>query len=295
MASSELRQAYAHCRSRAYSQHYENFPVASWLLPRRLRNPIAAIYCFARTADDLADEGDCSPQQRLQKLDAMGETLDSITRQRPQIIPADIALADTIYTHSLPIQLFHDLLKAFRQDVITKRYADHTEVLAYCRYSANPIGRLLLHLFQCAGLEDLERSDAICTALQLINFLQDLHQDYEENDRIYLPADEMRKFGVNEAQLGQRTSDPAMVQLLDYQLDRIAQLLEFGAPLGLQLKGRAGLELRLIICGGITVFNHLRRPRRDLFNRPRLSRLDGMRMIGYAVTRTYPNISDNFR
>ena len=188
-----LSEAYRNCQDLA-AEHYENFPVASRLLPRRLRQPITVIYAFARTADDFADEGNRSPAERLQLLDDYETRLQRLLAGSPGSNPVFIALADVIKRYALPIGLFQDLLSAFSQDVTKQRYANYDEVLDYCRRSANPVGRLLLYLYNQAEAENLLLSDQICTALQLINFLQDLYQDYDEHNRIYLPQDEMRKY-----------------------------------------------------------------------------------------------------
>ena len=183
----QLKEAYAYCQKLVRS-HYENFPVASLLLPKRLRMPIAVIYAFARTADDFADEGDYDQHQRLQKLLDYNNKLDQIASG---YIPTNdllfLAVAHIISDNHLPISLFKDLISAFQQDVTKQRYSSYQEVLYYCQRSANPIGRLLLHLIGEATPENLVQSDAICTALQIINFLQDIGQDYNENNRIYLP------------------------------------------------------------------------------------------------------------
>lgn len=271
------RQAYDHCLALARG-HYENFPVASWLLPRRLRDPVAAIYAFARTADDWADEGGYSTEQRLAALDAMRRSLHGIELGQPMEDPVFIALADCIGRHHLPFDPFLDLLSAFRQDVTKNRYADFGELMGYCRRSANPVGRLLLHLYHADEARNIALSDAICSALQLINFLQDLHQDYAENDRIYLPQDEMRRFGVREEQLGTKHNDLGLRQLIHFQARRAMQLLHSGAPLGKRLKGRAGFELRMIVLGGNRILQYLQR-QQDMFSRPRLTRQDRLLMV----------------
>jgi squalene synthase HpnC len=248
--------------------------VASRLLPARLRGPVAAIYVFARRADDLADEGDLAPQQRLEALDALEQRLDAAARNSPDDDPGFRALAHAIEHHHLPVGLFHDLLNAFRQDVTTTRYGDFGDLMQYCRLSANPVGRLLLHLVGHTDERSLAWSDAICTSLQLINFYQDLSQDYHEMGRIYLPQDEMAHFGVGEAHIAQRISDVPMQQLMALQYQRTDRLLRAGAPLGSVLKGRFGLEIRLITVAGARVLWHLKRQRKDLFSRPRLGLAD---------------------
>jgi len=175
--------------------HYENFPVASVLLPKRLRRPVEIIYHFARQADDFADEGDIPNDERLAKLDAFRAELRRIEANEAPQTPLFIDVASIVSEFQLPPQLFHDLLDAFSQDVVKKRYADFDEVLDYCRRSANPVGRLLLHLYEEATPQNLIYSDQICTALQLINFWQDVKKDYAIT-RIYLPQDEMARHGV---------------------------------------------------------------------------------------------------
>ncbi|MFZ5595081.1 MAG: squalene synthase HpnC [Pseudomonadota bacterium] len=282
-----LRDAYAHCLRMARS-HYENFPVASRFLPQRLREPIGVIYAFARTADDFADEGDLAPSTRIAKLNAYDAQLDVIAAGGKVDNPVFIALADVIRRHDLPMSLFHDLLTAFRMDVTQKRYANYEEVLYYCRHSANPVGRLLLHLYHLATPVNLAHSDAICSALQLINFWQDLGQDYRENNRIYLPQDDMANYGVDEDHLRHGRTDAAMRALMDFQIERTRRLLLSGAPLGKVLPGRMGFELRLTLHGGSRVLNALEARRDDAFARPRLGAADWLAMLRGALFRRTP-------
>jgi squalene synthase HpnC len=274
-----LRTGYRWCRDLARS-HYENFPVASRLLPAELRDPVAAIYAFARSADDIADEGGLSNTQRLQQLDGMSAALRAIEAGQPATAPLYVALADSVARYRLPLQPFHDLLDAFRQDVNKKRYASFGEVMDYCRRSANPVGRLLLHLSGETSERKLALSDAVCSALQLINFLQDIAQDYREHNRIYLPADDMARFDVTEAQIAQQLNTPALHALVQLQIQRAAQLLRAGSPLATQLKGRFALELRAIILGGSRILEKLR-TQEDMFSRPRLT---GSDRLGIAWT-----------
>ncbi|VAX08595.1 Squalene synthase [hydrothermal vent metagenome] len=268
---SALEQAYQHCQC-VTAAHYENFPVASHLLPKKLRRPISVIYTFARSADDFADEGDFSKAQRHEKLDDYSAKLNTIENAGAINDPVFIALADVIKKHALPLSLFHDLLTAFKMDVDKTRFADFAEILNYCHYSANPVGRLLLHLNNTASPQNLIQSDAVCSALQLINFYQDLQQDYQENDRIYLPQDEMQQFKVSEHHLQQTCSDAAMQALMDLQLQRATALLQKGHSLGNRQTGRFGLELRMMIHGGAHVLASLREHRGNVFRRPRLSK-----------------------
>lgn len=269
-----LPQAYAYCEQMARS-HYENFPVASRLLPARLRRPIAVIYAFARSADDFADEGDLPAAQRLARLDAYRSELDALARSENGTHPIFIALADVIARHDLPLPLFHDLLSAFRQDVTQGTYADFDAVLDYCRRSANPVGRLLLHLNGAASVENLALSDHVCSSLQLINFYQDLTQDYDEMGRIYIPQDEMRQYGVRSDHFRDRRNDAALRELLRLQYRRSREMMYAGMPLGRHLRGRFGWEIRLIIAGGLRILERLE-ANLDMapFSRPRLRRRD---------------------
>jgi hydroxysqualene synthase len=268
-----VREAYRHCLDLARS-HYENFPVASRVIPTRLRGPVAAIYAFARSADDFADEGDRSPETRLALLRDYARRLDTMAAADPGDDPVFIALGDTCRRHRLPLTLFHDLLDAFAQDVTKKRYANFTEVMGYCRRSANPVGHLLLCLYGEVNEDRLTRSDAVCSALQLINFLQDIQQDYREGGRIYLPQDDMQECGVTEAQIAEQRTDAAMLRLIDRQIGRIQTLLNAGSPLGWQVRGRLGLELRLILFSARRVIDKLATEREDVFRRPRLTKMD---------------------
>jgi len=263
--------------------HYENFPVASLAIPRHLRRPISAIYAFARSADDFADEGDLTPLERIQKLEEYDLKLLCLNEPAPATEPIFIALAHTVKTHSLPVQLFHDLLTAFKQDITKKRYDNFAQVLGYCKNSANPIGRLLLYLIGQATEENLRQSDAICSALQVINFLQDIEQDYDENNRIYLPLEEMRQFGVTEEHIKQKKCDPAFRSLLDSQMHRAKTLLKEGAPLGQKLTGRFGLQLRIMINGGWRILQLLDLQKESCFARPRLKKTDWLLVTWNAV------------
>lgn len=266
--STSLKQAYRQCRLIA-RQHYENFPVASIILPANIRKAVAVIYVFARRADDYADEGNDPAELRLKNL----TTLESALIQTVDGNAPDdflfIALDDVIKRYSIPIQLLLDLISAFKQDVSQKRYQHFGDLMDYCRRSANPVGRLLLHLFNQADTKNLALSDGICSALQLINFYQDLAQDYEEMQRIYIPLEDLEKFGVNEQHFANQVSDQAMRQLMSFEYDRAEKLLQAGGWLGKRLTGRAGFEIRLIIAAGFRVLSKLRQ-QQDVFSRPRL-------------------------
>jgi phytoene synthase len=254
--------------------HYENFPVASLLLPASLREPVEIIYQFARSADDIADEGDDPADVRLRKLDEFRAQLAAPFRE----------VAKIIQQHGLPVQLFADLLDAFSQDVTKKRYENFSTVLDYCRRSANPVGRLLLHLFKRTTESDLRRSDAICTSLQLINFWQDVDIDYTKDRRIYLPNDEMARFGVKERHLAEKICDPAWQALLKFQVDRSRELMLSGKDLGKSLPGRVGLEIRTTVQGGLRILEKIERAGYDVFRRrPTLKAFDWPLLLLRAV------------
>jgi squalene synthase HpnC len=263
--------------------HYENFPVASLLLPPRFRHPIALIYRFAREADDLADEGDAPAPSRLEQLERFSEQLRRIERGIPPDIPWFAALATVIREHDLPVPAFADLLSAFAQDVTQQRYATISEVLDYCRRSANPVGRLLLHLFRRASDRNFQWSDSICSALQLVNFWQDVAIDYSKG-RVYLPQDEMKRYGVTEQHIAERRCDDAWRALIQFQIDRARGMLQSGAPLGRTLPGRIGLEIRATVQGGLRILEKLESARCDMFrHRPVLRWYDWPMIMARAL------------
>ena len=254
--------------------HYENFPVASLLVPARLRKPIEVIYHFARSADDIADEGDATPEERLAGLAAYQAELDRIAAGTPPQTPLFAALAEVIAAHALPIQLFRDLLDAFAQDVVKKRYADYPELLDYCRRSANPVGRLVLHLFGRTEDEHLEQSDCICTALQLINFWLDVAIDWQK-DRVYIPQIDFPHFHVTEDDIAAGRCSERWARLMDFEIDRATALMRRGAPLVHALPGRMGWEIRLTVQGGLRILERIRQVRGDVFrHRPKLGLID---------------------
>ncbi len=268
--------------------HYENFPVASVLLPAPLREPVAAIYGFARSADDFADEGNLSPQQRRELLAGYQAELDAIEEGRPTQHPVFLRLRPVIARYDLPLQLFRDLLDAFVQDTSKDRYDDFAELMDYCRRSADPVGRLLLHLFGHATEQNLCRSDAICSALQLINHWQDVGIDASKggNGRIYLPQDEMARFGVSDDDIRRRVINADFRQLLRFQVDRARALMLSGAPLGWDLPGRIGLEIRAIAAGGLRILDKIEAADYDVFNRrPMLQPLDWPLIVWRTLVR----------
>lgn len=254
-AGGGLGDAYAHCAAIARA-HYENFPVASWLLPARMRPHIAAIYAFARTADDFADEPGRTDAERLQLLDEWRAMLHSAAAGDEAANPIFRALAHTVRTCDLPIELLDDLLSAFRQDVLVHRYATWHEVLDYCRRSANPVGRLVLRV---AGIrtEHADRaSDALCSALQLANFWQDFGVDWSRG-RLYVPAEEVANAGASEVDLHSGTMTPEWKAALRACVAATRQLFEAGRPVAEAVQGRLRYELRATWAGGVRILDKI--------------------------------------
>lgn len=264
-------------------EHYENFPVGSLMLPRRLRRPVHAIYAFARTADDLADEGEADAPTRLRALAALEADLARIGRgEAPVAALMQRLQTEAIAPFAMPLLPFYDLISAFRQDVSVSRYAHFGDVVDYCRRSANPVGRMMLHLYGESDARSMAQSDGICTALQLINFCQDVALDWRKG-RVYLPQDEMAQYGVSEAQLAEGRVDMAFRRLMARQCARAHAMLKAGSPLGKTLKGRIGFELRLIILGGQRILARLEEAQYDVFNaRPTLGPRDWWLMLKRA-------------
>ncbi|ARP86071.1 squalene synthase HpnC [Bordetella genomosp. 9] len=271
--------------------HYENFPVASVLLPRRLRRAVADIYRFARSADDIADEGAADDAQRLAALAAYRAELHRIAQGKPgarpiadpQLARVFDPLADTIARHQLPITPFYDLLSAFEQDVTVKRYADMSALLDYCARSANPVGRLMLHLYGAATPGNVRDADAICTGLQLTNFWQDVRIDWRKQ-RVYLPQDTLLRHGVTEEDIAACRLTPEWEGLMRELVAHARALLHSGAPLARRLPGRIGLELRLVVQGGLRILERIEGARFDVFmNRPELGPKDWALMIWKAL------------
>lgn len=267
-------------------EHYENFPVASFLCPPALRPAITAIYWFARTADDLADEGDAAPATRLADLAAYRADLLSHAAGEPASGRWPLVfsrLQPILRQFALPIDLLTDLLSAFEQDVAKTRYANRAELLAYCSRSANPVGRLLLLFYKVTDAAALEQSDCICTALQLLNFWQDLSIDIPRG-RIYLPADEFAGHGVDVADLLQRALNPASTALIAANVAWAKALMLRGAPLVKKVPGRAGWELRLVVQGGLRIAEKIKQLNfATLRQRPRLNAWDITVMLWRAT------------
>lgn len=272
-----IDDAYQVCNNIALT-HYENFPVASSLLPKDLRRPISAIYAFARTADDYADEGEIEKELRLIALQAYLKKFESMLSGKASNDPVFIALCDSISNFNLSAKYFTDLLDAFCQDVRKNRYANFAEVLSYCSRSANPVGRLLLQLVKIDEPGALQHSDSVCTALQLINFYQDIGQDYDENDRIYLAEDEMQAACIDEQYLAKRLTDTTFKSFMTSQICRADNMLISGYPLCSKIGGRLGLELKLTIHAAHRVAEKML-IRNDAFQRPRLDKFDWPQLI----------------
>jgi hydroxysqualene synthase len=280
-AAHDLRAARLFC-ARLARAHYENFPVASRLVPSRLRPAVQAIYAFARIADDFADE-EAHEGRRLERLDEWQRMLDDCFRGEA-IHPVFVALRDAISTFDLPRQPFIDLLAAFRMDVTRTRYADETELLDYCRLSANPVGRLLLRLFGHTEERLWPPADALCTALQLANHWQDVAIDLRRG-RIYLPEDALRRFGVSVTDLGSLPVTEAFRALMRDRVARTRALFTAGRPLCDAVRGRLRWEIRLTWLGGQRILDRIEAAGHDVFTtRPRLGPADALVILGRAVT-----------
>jgi squalene synthase HpnC len=278
---------YAYCE-RIAREHYENFPVASRLLPAAMRPHIAAVYAFARRADDFADEPGRNAAERLRLLDAWGARLrgESIGGRTAEDHTDDLifsALENTIREHGLPRSLFEDLLSAFRQDVVTTRYATWADVLDYCRRSANPVGRLVLRI---AGYDDARldaQSDAVCTALQLTNFWQDLARDWQ-NGRLYVPTEDRDRAGAHDSDLDAGRLTPEWETALRSVAARTRALFDTGRPVCDGVRGRLRWELRLTWLGATRVLDKLEMLHFDVFHRrPTLGAADAVPLIWKAV------------
>jgi len=266
--------------------HYENFPVASWLCPRPLRPAVAAIYWFARTADDIADEGDAEPRERLRDLAEYRADLQACASGRPvsdrwpQVFGP---LATAIERHALPLGLLADLLSAFEQDVVKTRdgegYADRAELLDYCRRSANPVGRLMLHLWGITDATALAKSDSICTALQLVNFWQDLSVDLPRG-RYYVPGTDCSRHGLSPNYPATWGHHPNASVLIADQVQWARATMQKGADLVRRVPGRAGWELRLVVQGGTRILDKVAiLGETTFFVRPRLHSWDSPALL----------------
>jgi len=277
-----LAAAYAECAARARS-HYENFPIGSWLLPRRLRDDLAAVYAFARLGDDVADEGDASPAERLERLAEIDAQLVACAADPAGARdPVFLALGHTIARHALPVGPFRDLLAAFRRDAAgdTHRFATFDDVLAYCRHSANPVGRIVLGLFGHRDAERAARSDDVCTALQLTNFWQDVRGDLEQRGRVYVPDEDLDRFPGARDALATRRTNPAFRDCLAFQVERTRARFTSGLALADMVDGRLRREVRLFAHGGLAILDRIVAHDYDvLAARPRLGRADFARLV----------------
>jgi len=285
-----LEAAYQQCHELT-REHYENFPVAR-LVPKTIRPHVSAIYAFARTSDDLADENwdtpdGPTPDQRLADLDAFATELVAATQDQPLRRPEwawiFVALADTVRKCDLPLHLFTDLLSAFKQDVTTLRYATFDDILDYCRRSANPIGRLVLLLHGYRDEQLFQWSDQICTALQLANFWQDVSIDIKKN-RIYIPQVDLTRFGVTETMLTQPKATQAYKDCLKFQVDRTYELFKQGRVLSRHLKFPLSMEIRLTWLGGQTILDKIIEQDYDTVElRPKLNAKDKVNLLRKAA------------
>ncbi len=275
------REAFAFCEA-IVREHYENFPVASLLIPSPGRQFIAAVYAFARTADDFADEAARPPEDRLRLLEEWGEKLRDCYRGEADH-PVFVALRATVRATQVPEDLLRRLLCAFRRDVVGGTYATFEELLGYCRDSADPVGRIVLHLFGAAAEETERLSDCICTGLQLANFWQDVASDAARG-RTYIPLEDFRRFGYTEGDLAQGVVDDRFRALLRFEVERTEGLFRAGAPLLGLTRGRLRMELAATLRGGRAILEGIEREGYDtLRRRPVLRRRDTMRMLWEAL------------
>ena len=276
-----LAAAYAHC-ARIARGHYENFTIGSWLLPRRLRADLAAVYAFARGADDLADEGDASPRERIARLDAWEARLVACAREPAAAAdPVFLALGHTIARHDLPLEPLRDLLVAFRRDAAgdTATFRTFADVLEYCRCSANPVGRIVLALFGHRDAERQARADDICTALQLTNFWQDVAGDVARG-RVYIPEEDLGRFPGSRAALAGRAVNEDFRSLLAFEVVRTRELFVRGLALARLVPGRLAREVRLFARGGLAILDRIAAADYDVFaHRPTLTRGDLARLV----------------
>jgi len=279
-ADSRVEAAYAACR-RLARRHYENFPVASYLVPRDKRDALAAIYAFARCADDFADEGGAGavkPEARLQQLADWRQKLGDCYKGHADH-PVFLALSDAARRFQLSLQHFEDLLRAFELDVRVKRHSDFSSLLAYCSCSANPVGRLVLKLFGHREAELVALSDNICTALQLTNFWQDVAVDLER-DRVYLPLEDMARFEYSLDDLRAARVDERWRRLLAFELARTREMFARGRPLVTEVTPSLRLQLRMTWLGGMRILDKIEEAEYDVFrSRPSLGRLDFLGLL----------------
>jgi squalene synthase HpnC len=279
-----LREARAFCRQFT-RRHSENFSVATLFLPRTLVPHFYAVYAYCRFADDLGDEsGD--PAIALERLSSWREELLRTYAGAPDH-PIMVALLETIRRFAIPQKPFLDLLIAFEQDQSVKRYRTYEDLLGYCEYSANPVGRILLSLFECLNEETAALADSICTGLQLTNFWQDVSRDYAIG-RVYLPKEDMAQFGYSEADLRSKRFTPAFAELMRFEVGRARELLQKGLPLVDRVPPSVRLDVELFASGGLAILNKIERQSYNVVeHRPRLSRFEKAALIASAVGRKW--------
>lgn len=265
---------YAYQRALDFAKsHYENFPVVSFLIPKKLRKHVAIIYWFARTADDYADEGSFTELERLTKLENFQHRLTEVINGNAES-DFELALSETIRERKLTTDLFYDLLTAFKQDIFKKQYENFDELLKYCKNSANPVGRLILELNNIRNDEAFAYSDKICTALQLTNFFQDAMIDLEKG-RVYLPQDELSKFAIDHKTLVLKENNYKLKELIKLNIDRTEQMFREGANLLKYLQGRLKFEIKWTILGGREILNRIKANDYSIFaQRPVLTKSD---------------------
>lgn len=266
--------------------HYENFPVASALVPARLRPAVVALYRFARAADDLADEGDVPAAQRLAALARFDAALAEIAAGGAPALPPFPELAAAVREHELPTAPMHDLVSAFRQDVVVHRYATFADLRDYCRRSADPVGRLLLALYRADSPANVAASDAVCTGLQLTNFWQDVAHDWRIG-RVYLPQEDMERFGVTVEHIAQPRLDAQWRALIAFETARARTLLVAGRPLIRALPWRLGLELSAVIEGGLRILARIDAAGGDVFARRPVLRMRDWCAVAFHALASY--------
>jgi squalene synthase HpnC len=258
--------------------HYENFPVVSFLIPQKIRKDVAIIYWFARTADDIADEGNQDPEERLSELNEFENRFTELLSGNFDS-PFEQALYTTIQSKNLTVESFYNLLRAFRQDITKNRFIDYNDLLAYCNNSANPVGRLILELNNIRDKEAFACSDKICTALQLANFWQDAAIDYKKG-RIYLPQDEMTEFNVAETVFELNENNLNLKALLKYNVDRTRALFDEGKQLTKYLSGRLKFEIKWTILGGQEILKKIEKNNYNVLQkRPVLNKMDFLNLL----------------
>ena len=276
-----LEEARDYCKRLAES-HYENFHVASWFLPRALRPHFHSIYAYCRISDDLGDEVP-DPAQALALLDLWGRELDACYEGRARH-PVFVALAETIRTCAIPKEPFADLLTAFRQDQTITRFETMQDVLGYCRYSANPVGRLVLYACGEVSEENFRLSDATCSALQLANFWQDVGMDYAKG-RVYLPQADMRRFGVTDETIAAGSATPGFRDLLRYEVDYTRRMFDEGLPLIGRVQRDLALDLDLFSRGGLEILRAIERRDYDVLSaRPAITKATKLQLALRALT-----------